>query len=119
MFRPAVVLLAGITASAQPAPPHQPPLDRSLPKRAEAIYSAVAPRVDQQAAMDLVTRMAPLWRLAGNPDFDQSLEWIAARLAAADIVTRYDTIPSTSQGWEMRDAVLRLDSADGEVVLSR
>ena len=69
--------------------------------------------------MDLVTRMAPLWRLAGNPDFDQSLEWIAARLAAAGIVTRYDTIPSASQGWEMRDAVIRLDSADGEVVLSR
>ena len=64
--------------------------------------------------MDLVTRMAPLWRLAGNPDFDRSLEWIEAQLAAAGITTRYDTIPSTSQGWEMRDAEIRLDSAQGE-----
>jgi aminopeptidase YwaD len=117
--RVALLLLVGTTLHAQSAPPHLPALDRWLPKRAEVIYSAVAPRVDQQAAMDLVTRMAPLWRLAGNPDFDRSLEWIEAQLAAAGITTRYDTIPSTSQGWEMRDAEIRLDSAQGEVVLSR
>ena len=69
--------------------------------------------------MELVTRMAPLWRLAGNPDFDRSLPWIEERLVAAGIATRYDTIESTSQGWEMRDASVRLDSADGELVLSR
>jgi hypothetical protein len=98
---------------------HLPALDKALPARAERIYQALALRVDASAAMDLVTRMAPLWRLAGNPDFDRSLEWIEARLAAAGIASRYDTIPSTSQGWEMRDAALRLDSADGEIVLSR
>jgi aminopeptidase YwaD len=113
-----LALLATAALQAQRAP-HLPALDRSLPKRAEAIYSAVAPRLDQQAAMDQVTRMAPLWRLAGNPAFDRSLEWIEAQLAAAGITTRYDTIPSTSQGWEMRDAEVRLDSAHGEVVLSR
>ena len=69
--------------------------------------------------MALVTPMAPLWRLAGNPQFDQSLEWIDAPLKAAGIATRYDTIASPSQGWEMRDAVLRLDGPAGEVVLSR
>jgi hypothetical protein len=69
--------------------------------------------------MDLVTLMAPLWRLAGNPDFDRSLLWIEERLVAAGIATRYDTIESTSQGWEMRDASVRLDSADGDIVLSR
>ena len=63
--------------------------------------------------------MAPLWRLAGNPQFDQSLEWIEASLKAGGVATRYDTIASPSQGWEMRDAVLRLDGPAGEIVLSR
>jgi hypothetical protein len=120
-FASAVLLMISTWALAAQttAPPHLPPLDRALPPRAEAIYRAVAPRVHPATAMDLVTRMAPLWRLAGNPQFDQSLEWIDAALTSAGIATRYDTIPSTSQGWEMRDAVLRLDGPAGEVVLSR
>jgi aminopeptidase YwaD len=116
----AVLLMAsGMTLAAQTAAPHLPPLDRALPPRAESIYRALDPRVDGDAAMALVTRMAPLWRLAGNPQFDQSLAWIEASLKAAGVATRYDTIPSTSQGWEMRDAVLRLDGPAGEVVLSK
>jgi len=103
-----LLLLSTTTGSAQP-----------LPRRAEAIYKAIAPRVDQDAAMDLVTRMAPLWRLAGNQEFDQSLEWIQARLTTAGITTRTDTIASNSQGWEMQDAVLRLDGPEGDIVLSR
>ena len=114
-----VLFLASLTTSAQPAPPHLPPLDRSLPRRGEAIYKAIAPRVDHDVAMDLVTRMAPLWRLAGNQAFDQSLEWIQARLTTAGITTRTDTIASNSHGWDMRDAVLRLDGPEGEIVLSR
>ena len=115
-----LVLVAGASGlSAQSPAPHLPPLDRALPPRVEAIYRAVEPRVDRDAAMALVTKMAPLWRLAGNPQFDQSLEWIDASLKAAGIATRYDTIPSPSQGWEMRDAVLRLDGPAGEIVLSR
>ena len=111
--------LSSAVLDAQTAPPHLPPLDRVLPKRAETIYRAVAPRVEADAAMDLVSRMAPLWRVAGNPHFDQSLEWIEAQLTAAGIATRYETIESASRGWEMRDAVLRLDGPDGEIVLSR
>ena len=115
-----VLLLASVAAlGAQSVPLHLPPLDRALPPRAEAIYRAVEPRVDRDAAMAIVTPMAPLWRLAGNPQFDQSLESIAAPLTAAGIATRYETITSSSQGWEMRDAVLRLDGPAGEVVLSR
>jgi hypothetical protein len=114
-----LLLFTGATLQAQSTPLHLPALDRSLPKRAEAIYKVVAPRVDTEGAMDVVSRMAPLWRLAGNPQFDQSLEWIEQRLTSAGIATRYDTIPSNSQGWEMREAVLRLDGPEGEVVLSR
>jgi len=114
----ALCLLLATPAAAQ-APPHLPPLDRSLPSKAERIYDAVAPRVDEIVAMALVKTIAPLSRLAGNPDFDRSLELVQARLTAAGIATRTDTIPSTSQGWEMREAVLRLDGPAGEVVLSR
>jgi aminopeptidase YwaD len=115
-----VLLLASVAAlEAQSVPRHLPPLDRALPPRAEAIFRAVEPRVDRDAAMAIVTPMASLWRVAGNPQFDQSLESIAAPLTAAGIATRYETITSSSQGWEMRDAVLRLDGPAGEVVLSR
>ena len=113
------LLLSCASADAQSPAPRLPPLDKFLPKRAEIIYRAVSPRVEADVAMDLVTRMAPLWRLAGNPQFDQSLEWIEARLTAAGIATRYDAIESASRGWDMRDAEVRLDGPDGEVVLSK
>jgi aminopeptidase YwaD len=114
----AIAVLGMVGLGAQSVSPHLPPLDRVLPPKAERIYGAVAVRIDASAAMDVVTKMAPLWRIAGNPQFDQSLEWIDARLRAAGIATRYDTIPSTSQGWEQRDATLRLDGPAGEIVLS-
>ena len=113
------MLLAGVaTLGAQPAPPLLPPLDRLLPARAEAIYRVVAPLVETDSALAIVTQMAPLWRLAGNPQFDEALEAIDARLRMAGVATHFDIIPSTSQGWEMREAVLRLDGDEGEVVLS-
>ncbi len=119
-FLPPVLLMAATAGlAAQNVAPHLPPLDRTLPPRAEAIYRAVVPSVDRDAALQLVTQIAPLWRIAGNPAFDQSLTWIEQRLTAAGLETRYDTIPSNSQGWEMRDAVLRLDGPDGTIVLSK
>ena len=118
-YTTAALLMTSATLTAQSAAPHLPPLDRVLPPRAETIYRALEPRVDRDAAMAVTTQVAPLWRLAGNPQFDQALDWIETPLRAAGIAVRYDTIPSTSQGWEMRDAVLRLDGPDGEIVLSR
>lgn len=112
-------MVAVATPAGQAVPPHLPPLDRVLPPRAERAYEAVAARIDPAVAFDVTAAMAPRWRLAGNPDFDASLDLIDARLRAAGIATRFDTIPSTSQGWEMREAVLRLDGPDGDVVLSR
>ncbi len=111
--------MARQATAASAVAPHLPPLDRALPPRAETIYQAIAPRIDTATAMDVVTTIAPLWRLAGNPQFDQSLDLVDQRLRAAGIVTRFDTILSTSQGWEMREAALRLDGPTGEVVLSR
>ncbi|MGE0812475.1 MAG: M28 family peptidase [Vicinamibacterales bacterium] len=114
----AVTAALGAAGALGPAP-HLPPLDRALPPRAEAVYRAVAPRVETGAAMDVVAAIAPLWRVAGNPQFDASLERIEAVLQGAGIATRYDTIASASQGWELRDATLRLDGPSGAIVLSR
>ena len=98
---------------------HLPPLDRSLPPRAERIYAALAARVDAKVAMDVATLMAPLWRLAGNPAFEQSQQQIFNRLSAAGMTPRYESFPNSGMGWEERKGTLRLGGPDGEVLLSR
>lgn len=112
------VLLLSSTLAAQ-APPHLPPLDRALPPAAEAIYQALAPRVDAEVAMATVRFMAPMWRLAGNPAYEQSQQFIFDRLAAAGLSPRYEIFTDSSTGWEQRTGTLRLGGPTGEVVLSR
>jgi aminopeptidase YwaD len=106
------------TAHGQPSV-HLPPLDRSLPPRAETIYQQLAGRVDAKVAMDVATFMAPLWRLAGNPAFDQSQQLIFDRLAAAGLQPKYDTFVTINSGWEHTRGTLRLGGAGGEILLSR
>ena len=53
------------------------------PHHRGADADALARRVDAKVAMDLATFMAPMWRLAGNPAFEQSQQQIFDRLAAA------------------------------------
>lgn len=126
------VLLLSTTLAAQAPPavsepqvagrverPHLPPLDRVLPPAAEAIYQALAPRVDAEVAMATVRFMAPMWRLAGNPAYEQSQQFIFDRLAAAGLSPRYETFTDSSTGWEQRTGTLRLGGPMGEVVLSR
>ena len=119
------LLLAGVASASLALPaaaqvaPHLPPLDRSLPPRAETIYRALESRVDAKVAMDVVTFMAPLWRLAGNPAFDRSQQLIFDRLAAAGLQPRYETFANSNGGWEHTTGTLRLGGADGEVLMSR
>lgn len=98
---------------------HLPPLDRALPPRAEAIYRQIAERTDAQVAMDIAAFMAPLWRLAGNPAFEQSQQRIFDRLAAAGLSPSYETFSNGGQGWEQVRGTLRLDGPTGEILLSR
>ena len=98
---------------------HLPPLDRSLPPRAEAIYQDLARRVDAKVAMDVATFMAPMWRLAGNPAFEQSQQQIFDRLAAAGLSPAYESFPNSGMGWEQVRGTVRLGGATGEVLLSR
>ena len=112
------VLLLSSTLAAQ-APPHLPPLDRALPPAVEGIYQAMAMRVDAEVAMATVRMMAPLWRLAGNPAFEQSQQFMFERLAAAGMTPRFERFANSGAGWEQRAGTLRLGGPTGEVLLSR
>ena len=69
--------------------------------------------------MDLATFMAPLWRLAGNPAYEQSQQQIFNRLAAAGLSPRYESFPNSGMGWEQVRGTARLGGAAGDVLLSR
>jgi hypothetical protein len=69
--------------------------------------------------MEVATFMAPLWRLAGNPAFEQSQQQIFDRLSAAGLSPRYESFPNSGMGWEQVRGTLRLGGATGEVLLSR
>jgi len=114
----ALFLLVGIPATAQVAP-HLPPLDRTLPTRAEMIYRQLSQTTDAKVAMEVVTFMAPLWRLAGNPAFEQSQQLVFDKLAAAGMKPRFEEYANANGGWDYTTGTLRLGAAGGEVVLSR
>jgi aminopeptidase YwaD len=119
MKRLFIAILLTTTVAAQDTALHLPPLDRFLPPRAELIYASVGARVDTRAAMDVVNFMAPLWRLAGNPAYDQSIDFIADRLRKGGVIHRVESYANTAQGWEQRRGTLALDGPAREVLLSR
>ena len=114
----AIVLLAGIDIDGQQTL-HLPPLDRGLPPRAEMIYQRLANRVDAKVAMDVVTFMAPMWRLPGNPAFEASQQFIFDRLAAGGLQPKYESYANSAPGWEYVRGSVRLGGPGGEVLLSR
>jgi hypothetical protein len=115
-------MVAALCSAAPPVaqtPPHLPPLDRSLPPRAETIYQQLAKQVDGKVAMDVVTFMAPLWRLAGNPAFNDSQQLIFDRLTASGLKPTYETFANKDGGWSYATGTLRLGGPAGEVLVSR
>lgn len=113
------LLSAGVSRSGAQETLHLPALDRVLPERAEAIYMAMAPRVNTTTAMDVVTFMAPLWRLAGNPAYDRSLDFMAERLAAGGLTHRIESYENAGHGWEHERGTLAIEGDAGSPVLSR
>lgn len=98
---------------------HLPPLDRVLPARAERIYQQLERRVDAGVAMDVVTFMAPRWRLAGNPAFEESQQLIFDRLVQAGLRPAYETFANGNGGWSHEEGTIRLGGPGGDVLLSR
>jgi hypothetical protein len=97
-------LLVALSAAHAQVRAHLPPLDRVLPPRAESIYAAVSPRVQTDLAMATVREMAPHWRLAGNPAYDQAIDYIAAALSRGNVAHHIDSFANAGQGWEQRRA---------------
>ncbi len=69
--------------------------------------------------MDTVALMAPMWRLAGNPAFEHSQQFIHDRLAGAGLSPHFESFPNAGMAWEMITGTLRLTGPTGEVILSR
>ena len=127
LFAALLVFTALSGAVAQPPTLHLPPLDRSLPPRAERIYAAMAPQVDIRAAAETVKFMSEFWRLAGNPGYDRSIDFVRDRLTLGGFASttaggpsvRVETFDHTGQGWEQERGTLAIDASPREILLSR
>ena len=114
--------VGGARASADRAL-HLPPLDRVLPPRAEAIYAAIAPRVDTRVG-DGRRRLHGA-AAGGSPAilrYDRSIDFIArARLRATQASRhRVDDVSRTpDRAGNTQRGTLAIDGAPREIVLSR
>jgi aminopeptidase YwaD len=97
-----------------------------LPPSAERAYRALSQRIDGLAALDTVRYMDQYWRLAGNPGYNYSIDYIRERLRAAGFADgpekdrpffRVDEWGSV-RGWDYQVGTVAF-ADDGEVVLSR
>ncbi|HET7217903.1 MAG TPA: M28 family peptidase [Vicinamibacterales bacterium] len=104
----------------------RPEAQRPLPPSAERAYRAMAVRIDALAAMETVRYMDQYWRLAANPGFNASIDYIRARLLAAGFAespeknrpfVRVDEW-GQARGWDYQLGTVAF-ADDGEIVLSR
>lgn len=109
----AVLLVAALSLGLQSGPTTSP-----LPPTAERAYTAVQSRVDGAAAMDIVRFMDQYWRLAGNPGFNASVDYIEAQLRGAGVQFQEMTFPARGRGWDYAEGTVAF-ADDGEVLLSR
>jgi hypothetical protein len=109
----AVAVALGVTVAAQSAPAKS-----ALPSGAERAYLALKDRVDGAAAMDVVRRMDPYWRLAGNPGFNASVDYIRDTLGAAGLDARVEEFPLRGKGWDYEKSTVAFADS-GEVLLSK
>jgi aminopeptidase YwaD len=123
----ALFLLLTRASATQPAvePERYVPPAVALPPSAERAYRALSMRVDGLAAMETVRYMDQYWRIAGNPGFNSSIDYIRARLLAAGFAASpakgrpFVRVEEWGQarGWDYQVGTVAFD--DGEVVLSR
>jgi aminopeptidase YwaD len=123
------ILTLGSSASTQPTvqePERYQAPTVPLPPSAERAYRALSPRVDGLAALETVRYMDQFWRIAGNPGFNSSIDYIRARLLAAGFADspgkdrphiRVEEWGQT-RGWDYQVGTVAF-ADDGEVLLSR
>lgn len=110
IISPAVVLVVLAVAPGAQAPPPAP--DRLLPARLEPVYRALDAAFEPQVAMDTVRYMDQFWRVAGNPGFNRSQEFILASLTEAGIAARLVEFPNEGHGWELLEGRERGQARD-------
>ena len=126
-MRVAVLIGVLLTAACTPTPravvaPATPAgaADPGLPPTAERAYSALAGRFDRAAALDVVRFMQQYWRLAANPGYNASLDFIRERLekTGAPLVVRVDEYPNNGPGWDYTTGTVTI-GGEATPVLSR
>ena len=100
----------------------------TLPPTAERAYRAVTTRFDEKDAMSVVSFMDQYWRLAGNPGFNASIDFIRDRLVAAGYRTdvnssspsvRVEEFPNTAHGWDYRIGTVEFEGGSEPPLLSK
>jgi hypothetical protein len=122
-----LLLVAGclVAPAAQEPERYQPPAV-PLPPSAERAYRAMSQRVNGFAAMDTVRYMDQFWRVAGNPGFNSSIDFIQKRLLSVGYATTPEKgLPfvrveewGSARGWDYEIGTVAF-ADDGEIVLSR
>ena len=83
----------------------------SLPATAERAYLALSTRFDRAVAMDVVRFMQQYWRVAANPGYNASLDFIRDGLekAGTPLVVRVDEYPNNGPGWDYAEGTVTID----------
>ncbi len=121
----AAAALALLAAGAAVAAPTAGPLP--LPPGAERAYQVMSERVSAAAALDVVAAMDGKWRLAGNPDYNSSIDDLRDRLAAAgfspspgaEAAVHVEEFDSGRPGWSYRVGTVAFDGSAEPPLLSR
>lgn len=117
-FAALFALAAQAGAPSVPLAPAFEPSAWTLPASAERAYTAVAPRIDGRIAMDIVSFMDRYWRIAANPGFNASIDYVQQRLRAAGLATRIEEFQPRGRGWDYETGTVAFADS-GEVLLSR
>jgi aminopeptidase YwaD len=108
-------------------PAQEKPKTSAIPRAAERAYQAIAPRFDPRAAMDVVAFMQQYWRIAGNPGFNASIDYIRDGLLSAGFsaspaalgTVRVEEFRNAFRGWDYRIGTVEFDGVDEPPLLSR
>ena len=122
MTRAAAALLVVLTACAPAVrPPAETPrpgrTEAGLPETAERAYRALAPRFDREEAMEAVRFLQQYWRIAGNPGYNASIDYIDGRLPDRGMTVRVDEYANPTPGWAYTRGTVMLPG-ETEPVLS-
>jgi hypothetical protein len=107
----AAAVTIALTLGAQPAAP-------SIPAGAERAYLALKDRVDADDAMNVVRFMDSYWRIAGNPGFNASVDYLRDSLNRAGLDVRIEEFPLRGKGWDYQTGTVAFADT-GETLLSK